>query len=127
MSKRELSFKAGFLAKLAADGVLPSCLFKQVKSAAGDPISLSKLMGGFYGEGRNLLGTTAGMAVPAAKTVAMLGAGIPMAGGALTGTLASKLDSPPEPDIEALRKEELIQLYQRLTTEIRARRGRKSA
>jgi hypothetical protein len=121
MSKRTLSFKAGFLTKLAKDGVLPSALFERVKSAGmGDPIS--KLLGGFYGEGRNLLGTAAGMAMPAAKTIALLGAGLPMAAGGVTGTLASKLTSPPEPDIEALRKEEMIKLYQRLTDEIQARR-----
>ena len=120
MIERELSFKAGFLSKLAADGVLPSALFERVKSAsASDPIS--KLLGGVYGEGRNLLGTAAGQALPVAKTVALLGAGIPMAAGGVTGTLASKLTSPPEPDIEAIRKEELIKLYQRLTEEIQAR------
>lgn len=117
---RKLSFKAGFLSKLASEGVLPSALFEQVKEADW----LGKILGGAYGEARGLLGATAGAALPAAKYMALLGAGVPLAGGAVTGTLASKLDSPPEPDIAAMRKQEMIQLYQRLTQEIQARRQR---
>jgi hypothetical protein len=115
---RKLSFKAGFLSKLASGGVLPSALFEQVKEADW----AAKILGGAYGEARGLLGTAAGAALPAAKYMALLGAGVPVAGGAVTGTLASKLDSPPEPDIVAMRKQEMIKLYQRLTHEIQARR-----
>jgi hypothetical protein len=118
--RRKLSFKAGFLSKLASDGVLPSALFGQVKSAGGD--LAMRLLSGAYGEGRGLLGTAAGAALPTAKLVALLGAGIPMAMGGVTGTLSSKLNSPPEPDIEAMRKQEMIQLYKRLTNEVQSRR-----
>jgi hypothetical protein len=118
--RRKLSFKVGFLSKLASDGVLPSALFGQVKSAGGD--LAMRLLGGAYGEGRNLFGAAAGQALPVAKLVALLGAGIPMAAGGVTGTLSAKLNSPPEPDIAAMRKQEMIKLYQRLTNEIQARR-----
>ena len=121
IASRKLSFKVGFLSKLAKDGVLPSRLFERVKEAgAADP--LMKFMGGVYGEGRGVAGAAASQALPAAKLLGTLGILAPIGAGAVTGTTAAKLSSPPAPDIEALRKEELAQLYRRLAKEIRARR-----
>lgn len=117
--QRKLSFKAGFLAKLARDGVLPSKLFERVKSAGLD---LTAAPGFLYGEARDLTGLLASQAVPAAKFLATIGTLTPIGLGAATGTMAAKLNAPPEPDIEAIRKEEMIQLYRRLAHEIRARR-----
>jgi hypothetical protein len=120
-AERELSFKTGFLMKLARNGVLPSALFKRVKEAGmGDPIS--RALGGFYGEAKGLGSTALGMSIPAAKLIGTAGVMAPLGLGALTGATTAKLTSPPEPDIEALRKEELIKLYRRKAKEIRMRR-----
>lgn len=121
IASRKLSFKAGFLSKLANAGVLPSALFERVKKAGlGDPIS--RALGGFYGEAKGLGSSALNMAVPAAKLIGTTAVAAPVGIGALAGTTAAKLDSPPEPDIEAFRKEEMIKLYQRLTREIQSRR-----
>lgn len=123
IAERKLAFKTGFLSKLAKHGIRPSRLFERVKEAgAADP--LAKFLGGAYGETRGLAGAAAGQAIPAAKLLATLGILAPMGVGATTGTAAAKLTSPPEPDIDAFRKEEMIRLYRRLSKEVRGRRRR---
>jgi len=118
---RTLSFKAGFLMKLAKEGISPSAFFEHVKKAGlGDPIT--KALGGAYSEAKGLTGAALGLGIPAAKLVGTAGVLAPVGLGAVTGATAAKLTSPPEPDIDAFRKEELIRLYQRLTREIRQRR-----
>jgi hypothetical protein len=118
--ERKLSFKIGFFSKLAAEGVLPSAFLGHVKSAdSTNPLAALLRFG--YGEGKGLAGLVAGQAVPAAKLIGAVGTAAPIGLGITTGSIASKLNDPPEPDIEAMRKEEMIELYRRLANEVRAR------
>lgn len=117
---RKTAFKAGFFAKLAKDGVLPSVFFERTKTAGME--WLANTPGFLYGETKGLANLIGSQALPAAKLLGTLGTAIPVGLGAVTGTLSAKLNAPPEPDMEAIRQEELVKLYQRLTDEIRSRR-----
>ena len=118
--ERKTAFKTGFFTKLAKEGVLPSTFFEHTKKAGLD--WLTNTPGFLYGEAKGLANLVGSQALPAAKLLGTLGTAIPVGLGATTGALSAKLNAPPEPDIEAIRKEELVKLYQRLTNEIRARR-----
>jgi hypothetical protein len=112
------AFKVGFLRKLAEMGVRPTEFFKRAEFF---DVGLSNVVG----TGRDIVGTGLDLAGAGAKTLGQAALLAPLLAGAATGTAQALLSSPSPEDIESLRKSEILQLYKRLTDEIRARQQRK--
>jgi hypothetical protein len=127
--KREKSaaFKVGFLRRLAAAGLDPDRLYGLVKTAFFGEDALNTAAGETWNLGKAGLGSASGLLGSGLKT---LGGGAllaPAVLGGATGVVSGMLNSPIAADSEVLRKHELLQLYERLTSEIRARRHNQQA
>lgn len=110
---RILSYKAGFLRKLAEAGVLPSEAMAAVKVAAGKPEG----GGGGMPSISKALGQLASLAPSAVKGTAAVAVGAPLALGAGAGALDAVMDAPVL-DADMLHKMELMAAYRQATKEI---------
>jgi hypothetical protein len=118
------AYKVGFLRKLAELGVRPSAFMSKAMSKRAD--FLDTLTGGAVGAGREVIGGGVDLASTGIKSLGQAALLAPLLAGVATGTSSAMLSSPSAEDIEALRKAEILNLYRRLTEEVRARQARKA-
>jgi hypothetical protein len=119
--ERANAYKVGFLRKLAEIGVRPDEFMERVKKAD----FLDQVTGGAVGAGRDIIGGGIDLAGTGIKALGQAAILAPLLTGAATGTASAMLSSPSTEDIESLRKAEILNLYKRLTDEVKARMARK--
>jgi hypothetical protein len=121
--ERANAYKVGFMRKLAELGVRPSQFMSAATAKRAD--FLDKLTGGAVDVGRDVIGGGVDLAGAGLKTLGQAAILAPLLTGAATGTASAMLSSPSSEDIESLRKAEILNLYRRLTEEIKARQAKK--
>ena len=126
---RKAAFKVGFLVKLAELGVMPTEFKNLMEKAALD--LPGKLVEGLLSGAGSVGSSAISGGAEALKSIGGYGlqaaALAPFAVGGLSGAVEAGLEAPTPMDIENLRQYELLQLYERLTKEVSARRERKAA
>lgn len=122
---RASAFKVGFLRKLAELGVTPDEFMVRVKRANLDDLPNAAL-GGAVDVGKSAIGAGLDAAGTGLKTLGYASVLAPLLLGGASGALTGHMDAPTSKDVEALRQEELLSLYERLTREVAERRARRA-
>ena len=124
------AFKLGFAAYCADQNMTPEAATEFAEKIALEPITTAAILTGLgsaaYGGAKAVGGAIANNVLPAAKTLGLLGIGIPTAAGlAIGGGLGYGAAKLNEPDVtpDDIKAQELAATYKRYTDRLKARRA----